>query len=259
MQSVKKQYNYFESLESKIKTALSIYLVFFITGMILTILGAQNVFVFLQTHQLIYSTIAGVFVLATYFGLVFVIGKVNWLGDLHITLDRRFFGFLEKSNETIFQTLISVLAPHERKQFHSLPADKKGTITQSIFTNLSDDNNYLFDKLMSSGIFHNWIWYWVTIYGTFTFTLLTLCSFVVVWIQDEVFSKPFFTFNWILALVHLFVSIMIGKFLVEKTRKTVQVIVDVHQMEIANVLITRIHDEPNEVENEMFRYQDSDT
>ena len=257
MQTVRKGYNYFESLENTVKTAFAAYLVFFVSGMILTLLGAENVLTFLQTHSALFSVIASVFILAIFFGLMFTIGKINWLGDLHIKLDRRFFGFLERSNDIIFRTLISALKPHEQQRFLKLPPEKKGTITQSIFSHLSDDKR-LFEKLLHSGIFRIWIWYWVSIYGTFAFTLLTVSSFLIAWIQSQLFSIPFFTINWILALFHLFVSVLIVKYLLEKTKKTVQLIVAAHQFDIANVSITRIHDEPEVNEGELYQESDSD-
>ena len=258
MQTAKKQYNYFENLESTIKVALAIYLLMFIIGMMITLLGVENVASFLQTHSIVFSVLAGVFVIGTFFVLMYVIGKINWLGDLHIKLDQRLFGFLEKTNETIFRTLISALEPHEQERFYSFSPEKKGNITQSIFSKLSDDN-HLFDRLLSTGIFRNWIWYWVSIYGTFTFTLLTLSSFVGAWIQSEFFSKPLFTITWVLALAHLFVSIFIGKFLVDKTKSAVQFIVDTHQLDIANALITRIQEAQEVNDDELYQYPDIDS
>jgi hypothetical protein len=258
MQTVRKQYNYFENLEKKIKSALAIYLVLFVIGSIATILGIRNVIAFAQLHTTLFAATASVFVIFAFGSLLSVIGKIDWLGELHIRLDKQFFGFLERSNDTIFRTLISVLTPQERRHFQSLPSEKKGTIAQSIFSQLSDDNNYLFNKLMNSGIFQNWIWYWISIYGTFAFTLLTVSSFAAAWRELASFSKPLFTLVWILALTHLFVSIFIGKFLVNKTKKTVQAIVDVHQMDISNVLIARIHDEPESQKEEVLQSEESD-
>jgi len=250
--------SYFESLERTVKTAFAVYLVLFISGMILTLLGANQVLAFLQTHSPTFSIIAGVFVAIIFALLIYVIGKVDWLGELHIRLDRRFFGFLEKSNEIIFHTLITALEPHERERLLELSADRKGKITQAIFSHISDDKE-LFAKLLKSGIFRIWIWYWISIYGTFTFTLVSLASFIVAWIQRDFFSKPFFTVNWILALAHLFVSIFIGRFLIEKTKSMVQLIVEAHQFDIANALITRIQDEPQIDEDKLYQESDSDS
>ena len=111
MESAKKQYSYFENLESTVRIAFAIYLVIFVVGMILTLLGVQYVIAFLHTHNVVFSLLAVIFILAIFTGLIYIIGKINWLGDLHIQLDKRFFGFLEKSNEGIFRTLISALTP----------------------------------------------------------------------------------------------------------------------------------------------------
>lgn len=254
MQNAKKQYSYFENLEHTVKGAFALYLVIYSTGMIGILVGVHNVFSFLNSHSVVYSLAAIAFVLGMFFAFVAFIGKITWLGDLHIKLDDRFFGFLEKSNEVIFQTLISALEPNERSRFSRLPASKKGVITHSIFSNLSDDN-HLFERLMNSGIFRNWIWYWVAIYGTFTFSLLTLSSFLLAWIEKGLFSKPFFAITWTFALLHVFVTVFIGKSLIEKTRKTVQFIVTSHRLDIANLLITRIQQEPEITEDELYHQE----
>src|SRR5437868_9773856 len=164
MTAAVRQYNYFESLEKRIKSALAVYLVLFALGMIATILGMTKLVAFAALHPAMFFAAAGLFISIAFGSFLVVIGKIDWLGDLHIKLDKKFFGFLEKSNETIFHTLLSVLGHGERKHFQNLTADKKGTIAQSIFSQLSDDDNYLFNKLMNSGIFQNWIWYWISIY-----------------------------------------------------------------------------------------------
>src|SRR5437899_12757888 len=118
MKSPRKQYSYFESLENTVKIAFAVYLVFFAAGMILTLLGAANVLTFLQTHSIIFWLVACMFVFTIFFVLLYLIGKVNWLGDLHIRLDRQFFGFLEKSNDSIFHSLISTFEAHEQERLY---------------------------------------------------------------------------------------------------------------------------------------------
>ena len=111
---------------------------------------------------------------------------------------------------------------------------------------------------MNSGIFKNWIWYWISIYGTFAFTLLTVSSFAAAWRELASYSKVLFTLVWIMALTHLIVSIFIGKFLVGKTKKTVQAIVDAHEIDITNVLIARIHEQPAAEVGEDMQFQDNE-
>lgn len=258
MEAVREQHSYLERLEKKIKSALAVYLVLFALGMITTVLGITNVLSFAQLQPTMFAVGACVFVPFAFGSLMYVIGKIDWLGELHIKLDRQFFGFLEKSNETIFGSLISVLTEEERRLFQKLSVEKKGAIAQTIFSHLSDDNNYLFKKLMNSGIFQNWIWYWISIYGTFAFTMLTVSTFAAAWVELAFFSKTFFTLIWMLALTHLVVSILIGKFLVNKTKRTVQTIVDAHQMDITNVLIARVHEKPEEEVDESPHYEESE-
>src|SRR5260221_4292146 len=103
MHTAKKRYSYFESLENTVRIAFAVYIVFFVTGMILTALGADKVLFFLQTHRALFSVIGSVFVIGVFFALIYFIGKINWLGDLHIPLDSKFFGFLAKSHDIIFR------------------------------------------------------------------------------------------------------------------------------------------------------------
>jgi uncharacterized membrane protein (DUF485 family) len=182
----------------------------------------------------------GLILLSAGYALYHVIGRVDWLGELHILLDHKFFGFLDKSNEIIFRTLASALEPDEQKASFRLSPDKKGELTQSVFSNLSDDN-HLFEALLKSGIFRRWIYYWIAIYGTAAFTLLTLVAFVQEWFGSSAYVKTVFTVNWILALGHLTFSIFLGQDLVQKTKNAVQHIVDQHSREIAAVLRETVH------------------
>ena len=200
---------------------------------------------------------SGIMVFSLFFGLYYLAGKVRWLNELHVRLDHRFFGFLNKSNDAIFSTLITALPPNEQSHYRSFPNEKKHKTTQSIFSNLSIDNE-LYTALFQSGIFKMWIRYWVTIYGTFAFILLTTGSFTSLIVRLDSSVRDVFTLSWILALLHILLSVVIGRYLVKRTQATVQQIVDTHCLEIAGLLRVNIVDIPVVIEDEDVAHIDDE-
>ncbi len=235
MHRISQQYIYFESLENTIKFGLALYVTALIVGCFTAVAGFDNLMSHFSAAD--WMIVAGEMALVgiLFAGLYYLIGKVHWLGELHIRLDRRFFGFLLKSNDVIYRTLVSTLQGEEQVLFNKLPEAEKTTLTQSIFSRLSNDNQ-LFDDLLTSGIFRSWIKYWVTIYGSFTFLLLSLVTFVAALFSHDDGAKMFFGINWGFAILHLAVSSFWGRMLVRKTEASVQQIVEIHKKEITEAL-----------------------
>jgi hypothetical protein len=245
----KGHYAYFSSLEKTIKAALAFYLTVLICGIASLSWGVEAVRQFMSGSS---STVifVSMFTVLAFAGLYFVVNRIRWLGDLHIWLDRRFFGFLEKSNEIIFQALLRVLESDDRSHVNDLRTEERNSLTHSIFSKLAD-NFHLFDRLMRSGIFRLWIWYWVVNYGTFTFTLLTIGSFSIMTGMAGIFGifgapgspgsdptvlKPIFTFCWIASLCHLATNIILGHILTRLTKNVAESIVVSYRPEITHML-----------------------
>ncbi|HZY09759.1 MAG TPA: hypothetical protein VFF29_01265, partial [Bacteroidota bacterium] len=234
-------FSYFENLETTIKLALAVYLVILISGILLVLLEPENIIASAKENQIQVLTITLFIIVGLFFGLFAAISKINWLGELHIWLDRNFFGFLKKSNEVIFQTLLFSLDSTERTTAINLPSDKKDAIAQTIFSRLANDSQ-LFESLLRTGIFRTWIWYWIMIYGTFIFTLLTTVTFMFV-IGGTESARPFlFTMSCILGMIHLALSLVLGNSLVRMTQGAVDSIVRSHRNDIAIMLRTNINE-----------------
>jgi hypothetical protein len=240
MLTAKSQFAYFESLEKTIKVALALYLLAFCCGILIDVIGFGT---FLeQVHKielpiglLVIANLVGLF-----YGLLYGINKVHWLGELHIWLDQKFFGFLKKTNDIIFHGLLVALDPSERDSAVNIAPGEKGALAKSIFSQLANDNE-LFEALLESGIFRTWIWYWIAIYGTLIFTLLAVGSFAAAVMGQGGSAKSFFAITWILALIHFAVSLSMGFHLLRMTRSTLDSIVSSHKDEIAGLLRANIN------------------
>lgn len=239
MLDAKIQYAYFENLEKTIKIGLAIYLTLFWMGTSVAVLGVGKTVEFLRTISpiLLLIILMGMGLVA--YGAFQSMRAIHWLGDIHIWLDGKFLGFLKKSNEIIFEELVHALEPEERLSAVNIEPGEKGSLAKSIFSQLAGHDE-LFGALLRSGIFRYWIWYWITLYGTFVFTLLTLESFAAVLIGLEMDVKTLFTTTWLFALVHLGLSLLLGYHLVRMTRRTVDSIVRSHKDEIATILRANI-------------------
>lgn len=235
MLTAKSQYAHFERLEKMIKLGLACYLIIFCAGVAAAAIGEAAVFAqFSSMRPILFWVIGGAFI-GGWFGVYRTLNAAKEFGDIHMWLDQRFFGFLRKSNEIIFGEIILALAPDERKSAVGMNPAEQGTLAKSIFSKLAGDS-LVFTMLMRSGIFRSWIWYWILIYGTFTFSLLTAVSFVALVTGSDLHAKLLFSVNWLCALSHLALCVSMGFHLLRMTRRTVDQIVTSHRDEIAALL-----------------------
>ncbi len=227
-------YHYFSSLERTIKVALAVYLLLLTAGAAWLIAGVGPALDLLRgvDNYAFYATLGFVFAFG---GIYFIVSKINWLGELHIWLDQRFFGFLEKSNDIIFQAMVRVLESDDQSYAKDLGSDERYSMIHSVFSRLAE-NFRLFDSLMESGIFRAWIWYWVMNYGTFTFSLLTAGCFAAMLAGDDPSVRTLFTLCWSAALVHLAINLILGHYLTGMTRKVSESIALTYKPQITLML-----------------------
>ena len=239
MLTPKSQFAYFENLEETIKIGFALYLLFFVGGCISILLGGEILNDFLH-HGRFVEIGGGVIACgAAFWGIYWSTSRIQWLGEIHIWLDKILFGFLKKSNTIIFDGLIVALPQEERETAVNIGTGEQGLLAQSIFSQLAKDNQ-LFATLLQSGIFRYWIWYWIMIYGTFLSSSLTAGSFFNILLGSDPGGKTLFSIFWILALLHLAVTLLLGFFLLRMTKQTVNSMVLSHQNEIASILRANI-------------------
>jgi hypothetical protein len=232
--SASAHYEYFSSLERTIKLALAFYLLILLVGFAWLAQGVGETWESLRRIDnsalyavLLFLTAAG--------GLYYIVSKIHWLGELHIWLDRRFFGFLEKSNEIIFQAVVRVLESEDQSYARDLGSDERYSMIHAVFLRLAE-NFRLFDSLMESGIFRFWIWYWVMNYGTFTFSFLTLGSFIAMLTGGDPLVRTLFTVCWSAALGHLAINLILGHHLTGMTKNVSESIVLTYKPQITLML-----------------------
>ncbi len=239
LSTARNQYAYFEGLEKTIKGGLSFYIVILLIGLTISVAGYQNTLSTMQAWGLPAILIVAGASAGLFFGLFKGSGKIRWLAEIHIWMDQRFFGFLKKSNDIIFHRLISALEPEERGRAVVMEAGEQGALAQTIFSRLAGDP-HLFEALLRTGIFRKWIWYWIMIYGTSVFIMLTVETLIRGAVGPDPQIRTFFSAYWALALIHLGVTVLLGYRLIGMTRKTMDTMVRVHKSEIAIMLREKI-------------------
>jgi len=237
--TARRQYAYFETLEKTIKVGLALYFLVLLCGILLTLFGIRPIQDFWEESRTVAMTVS-FGTLAGFFGIVYWgTSKIQGLGEVHVWLDETLFGFLKKSNDIIFDGLLTVLRPEEQKVAVRITPDDQGAIAQSIFSKLSSDAN-VFQVLVRSGIFRYWIWYWITVYGTFVFSVLTTVSFIAVIGKIDPHINAIFSALWLLAFAHLGLTLLLGYLLIRMTKQVVWSIVFSHKNEVATILRTNI-------------------
>ena len=230
-------YQYFSSLERTIKVALAVYIFLLTAGAMVLVFGRNGIG---ETWELVsridnYALYGAALAVFAFSGIYFAVSKIHWLGEMHIWFDRRFFGFLEKSNEIIFQAMVRVLESDDQLYARDLRSEERYAMIRSVFSRLAE-NFRLFDGLMESGIFRFWIWYWVMNYGIFTFTLLTVGTFIAMLTGQDPALRTVFTVCWSAALIHLAVNLILGYSLTGMTRKVSESIVLTYKPQITLML-----------------------
>ena len=229
------KYNYFENLETVIKKGSAAYLLVFIFGFVVVLFSPALLFSLLNSHAVEVMVPLIIFLVGGFLGLYYMVAHFGWLGELHIRMDKMFLGFLIRSNEVIFSTLISILPPEDQAVVTEFSGGIKEKLAQSIFTQVSSDNK-LFDLLLQSDIFRIWMRYWIILYGILTFTLLTIVSFAAVLFRSGLYDKTFFTVSWCLAVLHIGLSIVLGRYLIRMTILMVGQIVLAHKETVMQII-----------------------
>ena len=150
-------------------------------------------------------------------------------------MDRRFFRLLDKSDLILFERLIIALDPEERKEASDLQTLRRESVAKSVFAGLADDNS-LSNHLFHTGVFRLWIWYWIAMYGTFAFSLLTVESFSLLLRGVDQYARIAFEISWLSAVGHLLVGVILGYRLLGLMEHISRILVMSHRVEIATML-----------------------
>ena len=189
----------------------------------------------LDTRQFKIPLILASSMVAVFLALYYGVGKIRWITDLHSWMDRRFFRLLDKSDLILFEGLIVALDPEERKEASDLQTVRRESVAKSVFAGLADDKS-LSNHLFHTGIFRLWIWYWIAMYGTFAFSLLTVESFSLMLRGVDQYGRLAFEACWISAVGHLLVGVILGYRLLGLMEHISRLLVMSHRDEIATML-----------------------
>ncbi len=229
------QYRYYLSLDKTVKFGSALYLLLLIGGTAGIFIGIQRLAYDLGADRLEAPLLFAGGLVAVFIGSLFIVGKISWIADAHAFLDGNFFRLLEKSNIILFHGLVVTLEWQERDHVAELEPAQKGALAGIVFNGLAR-NNSLFTHLLRTGIFRLWIWYWIALYGTFVFTILTVESFSLVLKGVDQYAKTVFTVSWVLALAHLLIGILLASRLLGMMSDVAGLLVRAHRAEIASLL-----------------------
>jgi len=240
MQTAENQYKYFQNLERTTKTGLIAYLFLLVFGFTISVAGVDNAFNFVTSMKR--CEILFILLLTINLFQLFIrgINRINWLGDIHVWLDNKIFGFLFKSNEIILRELLILLDPKERVIIDTLGRSERTAVAQSIFSKLAEDQS-IFEGLLKRGIFRSWIWYWIMIYGVTVFIFLTILSLSKTLLVPTIYTKAFFASVGIVAVAHLIFSLLMGYNLVFVTKRIIREITAIYQPEIVSLLRNHVN------------------
>jgi hypothetical protein len=229
------QYRYYLSLDKTVKLGSSLYLLLLLGGTAAIFVGIQRLAGDIGANRLETPLLFGAALAALFIGSLLLVGKISWIADAHAFLDGHFFRLLEKSNIILFHGLVVTLDWQERDHVSEMEPEQKGALAGAVFNGLSK-NNSLFTHLLRTGIFRLWIWYWIALYGTFVFTILTVESFSLVLRGVDQYAKTVFTVSWALALGHLLFGILLASRLLGMMSDVAGLLVRAHRTEIASLL-----------------------
>src|SRR5258706_16238567 len=174
-----RQYGYFIGLERMVKIALAVYFGVLVTGLLIIAVGLNGFIEDMKAGNIRMLVFALFGTCGIFLGTFSFIEKVRWVSKFNLWLDRKFFNILDRSNTILFDTIVESANPG---LFHStLLTDnqRKRSFAQRIFQVLANQQ-HLFGLLLQTNILRFWIWYWVLLYGSLTFTLLTIVLFISV-------------------------------------------------------------------------------
>jgi ABC-type multidrug transport system fused ATPase/permease subunit len=239
---LKKVHRYLGDLEGRIRFALTSYVLVLFLGSFIIGVGFDKLSRFSESTRPELLFLISVAALATILVLVYTLSRIGWIGELHISLDRRIFGFLKRTNTTIFGSLLSALKPEDRKKVAALAPERQGTLVQSVFSALSNDAE-LFQRFLKTKIFRNWTIYWISVYGTLTCSALTVVAFVFVALALDRYAGLLFVIAWLLAATHLSIVLGLGHRLVTISKSLVDSMVESHQQQIAKTVRENLTEE----------------
>src|SRR6267143_3184911 len=125
MQIAENKSPYFRDLEQLTKAGLVAYLMVLVAGSALAAAGIEIAYNFMVNIQLCCSLLVTVLTLNVLYIFIRAVNRIHWMGELHVWLDKRLFGFLLKSNDIIFREFVILLEPNERLAFDTRSGPEK--------------------------------------------------------------------------------------------------------------------------------------
>lgn len=231
------RFGYFLQLEQMAKVALASYAAVLFAGTLITILGVDSI-IGEWTAGSYRSIILSLFgVVGIFIGIFALAEKICWIGKFNAWLDKKFWGILGQSNGVLSHTILQSIGFPAAHAASFFDANDKDSATQNIFRKLAGEDN-IFQFLLDTNIFRLWMLYWMFLYGSLTFSILTVGFFLSFLLTMAPITRMCFVTSWILALFHIALGFLLGKYLVRMTRSTARIIASSYANEIVGMLGT---------------------
>ncbi len=228
-------YAQFHGLEQLTKSGLVAYMFLLIAGGFIAGIGTDQLVRSLSGLNICAYILIGVGIRDCFIILIRGVNRIDWLGKLHLWIDRRLFGFAARSNKIIFNGFIVLLDPPERTRMEQLPDQRKNAIADTVISKLAEDQS-IFESLMQRGMFRSWIWYWIAIYGVMVFVLLSSFSLTKMLMVPTIYTKALFISIASVTVLHLVACMVFGYNIILVTKKITREFGQYFRTEIVAIL-----------------------
>ena len=214
---------YVQGLERQLRGALGVLVLIAIVEILIMVFGPAMIESYVRETDYPVLFVVCVSILALIAGGGYLVQRAVIPEGMHIWIDEKLFGSLDKSNSVIFAELIRALTPAEQEGASQLHHDQKMVLTEAVFSELANDP-YLFVGLVRSRLFVFWNGYWILIYSSVIFPMTTLATFIGLFARNHPFVTEMFIFNGGLSLLCITAAMALGAFLQRKSRSTVDLL-----------------------------------
>jgi ABC-type multidrug transport system fused ATPase/permease subunit len=226
---------YVKDLERQLRAALGILILIAVVQLIILMISPELIGEFIRDTDYLPLLAINVIILGIIAAGGYMVQHAVIPGGIHIAIDQKLFGSLDRSNQIIFDSLLKALAPSEEAEARTIPPKLKVRMTENIFSELANDP-YLFTGMVRSNLFRFWNWYWILIYACMIFIVTSVASFVALLMSDSSFVLAMFFFNTILAAGSVAGTIYLGSLLQRRSRETVNSLVGDRREKIADMI-----------------------
>lgn len=226
---------YVRDLERELRTAIGLFVLVAVVQLLIILVTPDAIAAFIRDTAYEYLIIINLAILSVIAAGGYLVQNMIMPAGMHIWIDEKLFGSLNRSNTVIFEALLLALSPAEIGEARKIPPKLKVKMTENIFAKLANDPQ-VFVGMVQSNLFRFWNIYWMLIYASVMFVLTSITSFAGLLLSDGTFVMGLFFLNTIAAAGCIAATIYLGSLLMRRSREIVGMIVDDRRDVIADMI-----------------------